>query len=64
MNTDKIITADYIKAKLGAQVTETSLIPQRDGDYIVMERCLVDGLYKILIVYDTGDDDKLVAMSL
>ena len=53
-------TADYIKNKLGAKVVETSLIPQENGENIVMERCIVDGNYRVLIVYETGDNDKCV----
>ena len=57
-------TADYIKNKLGAKVAETSLIPQENGENIVMEKCIVDGDYKVLIVYETGDNDKCVISSL
>ena len=53
-------TASYIKEKLGARILETSLIPQENGEQIVIEKCIVDGDYKVLIVYETGDNDKCV----
>lgn len=57
-------SAEYIKEKLGATVIESSLVPQENGSYIVMERCEIGGRYKVVLVYDSDDncDDKAVVV--
>lgn len=55
-------TAEYIKDKLDAKVIETSLVPQKNGSDIVMERCEIDGKYRVVLVYDSDEvtDEKAV----
>ena len=47
-----IDTAQYIKDKLNATVIETSYVPQSDGNDIVLERCLIDGKMRIVLIHD------------
>ncbi len=52
-------TAEFIKQKLHVKTIETSIVPQKNGNDIVMERCELEGKYKIVLVYD---DDKAVVI--
>jgi hypothetical protein len=51
-------SAEYIKSKLDVKVLETSLVPQENGSYIVMERCEISGRYKVVLVYDSDDESN------
>lgn len=53
-------TAEYIKKKLGATVIEVSLVPQENGDNILMERCEIDGGYKIVLISDSEADKTVM----
>lgn len=57
-------SAEYIKSKLDVKVLETSLVPQENGSYIIMERCEIDGRYKVVLIYDSDDnyDNKAVVV--
>lgn len=52
---DKYNIAEYIKEKLGATVIATSLIPQDNGEDIVMERCEIDGSIHIVIIHEADN---------
>lgn len=48
-------TAEYIREKLGATVIESSLVPQENGSFIVMERCEIEGKHRVVLVYDSDE---------
>lgn len=53
-------TAEFIKKKLGATVIEVSLVPQDNGSDILMERCEIDGGYKIVLISDSEADKSVI----
>lgn len=50
-------TADVIKKKLNATTKALQTITEKNGNVIVIEKCLIDKKYEVVFIYD--DDESI-----